>query len=36
MFNLRIKWKHYEGENPVLHFQIAPETRGHGLAMCLP
>jgi len=28
LFNLCLKWKHYEGENPVRSFQMAPETRG--------
>jgi integrase len=28
MFNLCIKWKRFEGENPVRRFQMAPESRG--------
>ena len=28
LFNLCIKWKKYEGENPARRFQLAPESRG--------
>ncbi|MBN2242814.1 MAG: site-specific integrase [Acidobacteria bacterium] len=28
LYNLCIRWKKYEGENPVKRFQMAPESRG--------